>query len=102
MTRLLPDLENEKLQAIATSSQYLAERAHCSIEMQQALNSLPSYTKGFEAVFTREAFNILSSTTTGIILLSSFQAQNYDIPLVPSREKGAGCLSRGESMYQVY
>jgi len=57
--QLLLDPPVEKLQATATTSQYLVEEAHYSAEVQAIYSPLSNYTQGFEAVFTKEDFNIL-------------------------------------------
>ena len=49
----------EKLQATATTSQYLAEGACCSAEVQATHSPLSNCTQGFKAVFTKEDFDIL-------------------------------------------
>jgi len=57
--QLLLDSPVEKLQATTTTSQYLAEGACCSAEVQATYSLLSNCTQGFEAVFTKEDFDTL-------------------------------------------
>jgi len=57
--RIFPELTKVDLQATATTSQRLAERARCSKETLAAATPLPAYVMEFQSVFTKEDFDIL-------------------------------------------
>jgi len=59
LTRLLPELTQTDLRAMATTSQHLAEGARRSKEIQAATTPLPAYIAEFQSVFTKEDFDIL-------------------------------------------
>ena len=59
LIRLLPEPDHVDLQAMATTSQHLAEGARCSAEAQAATTSLFAYVAEFRSVFAKEDFNIL-------------------------------------------
>ena len=59
LTRLLPEPDQVKLQATATTSQRLAEEARHSAEAQAAATLLPIYIAEFQSMFTKEDFDIL-------------------------------------------
>jgi len=59
LTHLLPEPDQAKLQAMATTSQRLAEGARRSAEAQAAATPLPAYTAEFQSVFAKEDFDIL-------------------------------------------
>ena len=92
LMQLLLDPLVEKLQATATTSQYLVEGAHCSVEVQATHSPLSNCTQGFEAVFTKEDFNILLehhcwNHTIGLLLgLEPKSSQVYSLFLVEQRE----------------
>ena len=56
---LFPELTQADLQATATISKHLAERAKGSKETQAAITLLPTYVTEFQSVFTKEDFDIL-------------------------------------------
>jgi len=56
---LLPELTEADLQAMATTSQHLAEGARHSKETQAATTPLPTYIAEFQSVFAKEDFDIL-------------------------------------------
>jgi len=76
LTRLLPELTQTDLQAMATTSQHLAERARCSKETQAATAPLPAYIVEFQSVFTKEDFDILPE----------HRKWDYAIELIPGAE----------------
>jgi len=59
LTRLLPELTQTSLRAMATTSQCLAEGARCSKETQANTAPLPAYIAEFQSVFAKEDFDIL-------------------------------------------
>jgi len=59
LMRLLPELTQTDLQAMAMTSQRLVEGARRSKETQAATTPLPTYVAEFQSVFTREDFDIL-------------------------------------------
>jgi len=59
LMRLLPELTQTDLRAMATTSQRLAEGARHSKETQAATAPLPTYIVEFQSVFTKEDFDIL-------------------------------------------
>jgi len=59
LTRLLPELTQTNLRAMATTSQRLAEGTRCSKEMQANTAPLPTYIAEFQSVSTKEDFDIL-------------------------------------------
>jgi len=59
LTRLLPEPDQINLQAMATTSQRLAEGARRSVEAQAAATLLPAYIVEFRSVFAKEDFDIL-------------------------------------------
>jgi len=60
MMRILLEPTVEDLCATSTISQKLAEGAYQASEMQKRLPTLPNCAKGFESVFAKEDFDILS------------------------------------------
>ena len=60
MTRILSEPAVENLRATFMISQKLAEGARQASETRKGLLPLPDCAKGFESVFTKEDFNILS------------------------------------------
>jgi len=59
LTHLLPELTPTDLQAMATTSQYLAEGARRSKEAQATNTPLSAYVTEFQSVFAKEDFDIL-------------------------------------------
>jgi len=59
LMRLLPELTQTNLRAMATTSQRLAEGARRSKEMQANTALLPAYIAEFQSVFAKEDFDIL-------------------------------------------
>jgi len=59
LTHLLPELDQVDLQAMATTSQCLAEGARRSVKAQAAATPLPAYVAEFQSVFAKEDFDIL-------------------------------------------
>jgi len=59
LMRLLPELTQTDLRAMATTSQHLAEGARRSKEMQANTAPLPAYIAEFQSVFAKEDFDIL-------------------------------------------
>jgi len=59
LTRLLPELTQTDLQAMAMTSQHLAEGARRSKETQATTTPLPAYVAEFQSVFAKEDFDIL-------------------------------------------
>ena len=59
LTRLLPELTQTDLRAIATTSQRLAEGARRSKKTQANIAPLPTYIAEFQSVFAKEDFDIL-------------------------------------------
>jgi len=59
LTRLLPELIQTGLRAMATTSQHLAEKARHSKETQATTTPLPAYITEFQSVFAKEDFDIL-------------------------------------------
>jgi len=59
LTRLLPELTQTDLRAMATTSQRLVEGARHSKETQAATNPLPAYVAEFQSMFAKEDFDIL-------------------------------------------
>jgi len=59
LTRLLPEPDQAKLRAAATTSQCLAEEARHSAEAQAAATPLSAYVAEFRSVFAKEDFDIL-------------------------------------------
>jgi len=59
LTRLLPELTQTDLRAMATTSQHLVEGARRSKETQAATALLPAYIAEFQSVFAKEDFDIL-------------------------------------------
>jgi len=57
--RLLPELIQTNFQAMATTSQHLAEGARCSKETQATTALLPTYIAEFQSIFAKEDFDIL-------------------------------------------
>jgi len=57
--RLLPELTQTNLQAMATTSQHLVKGARRSKETQAATTPLPAYVMEFQSVFAKEDFDIL-------------------------------------------
>ena len=59
LTHLLPEPDQVKLRATATTSQHLVEGARRSTEAQAATTPLPAYIVEFQSVFAKEDFDIL-------------------------------------------
>jgi len=59
LMRLLPELTLTDLQAMATTSQRLAEGARRSKETQATTTPLPTYVAEFQSIFAKEDFDIL-------------------------------------------
>jgi len=59
LTRLLPELTQANLRAMATTSQHLMEGARHSKETQATTTPLPAYVMEFQSMFTKEDFDIL-------------------------------------------
>ena len=59
LTRVFPELTQADLQAMATTSQHLAEGARYSKKTHAATALLPAYIAEFQSVFTKEDFDIL-------------------------------------------
>jgi len=59
LTRLLPELTQTNLRAMATTSQRLTERARRSKETQATTTPLPAYVVKFQSMFAKEDFDIL-------------------------------------------
>jgi len=76
LTRLLPELTQTDLQAMAMTFQHLAEGARCSKETQAATAPLPAYIVEFQSVFTKEDFDILPE----------HRKWDYAIELIPGAE----------------
>ena len=59
LTRLLPVPSEEAIQALATTSQWLAKGAQQSAEMQVISAPLPLYARGFGFMFAKNDFDVL-------------------------------------------
>jgi len=59
LIHLLPEPDQVELQAVATTSQRLAEGARHSMEAQVAATPLPAYIAEFRSMFAKEDFDIL-------------------------------------------
>jgi len=57
--RLLPELTQANLRAMAMTSQHLTEGARHSKETQATTTPLPTYVTEFQSMFTKEDFDIL-------------------------------------------
>jgi len=60
ITRILPDSTREDLRAASTTSQKLAEGARRSTEARKEPFIPPDCVKGFESIFAKEDFDVLS------------------------------------------